>query len=106
VNVRILESARADLVDAFYFYEKQADGIGIYFLDSIYPDIDSLIHNAGIHPVFFGEYHRLLAARFPFAVYYKVLQDTALVFAVLDCRREPAWTRTRLPPPTSREDPR
>ena len=73
MKVRVLESARKDLVDGFYFYEKQADGIGTYFLKSIYSDIDSLGDNAGIHPVYFGEYHRLLAARFPFAVYYKVL---------------------------------
>jgi hypothetical protein len=104
VKIRILESARKDLVDGFYFYEKQAEGIGTYFLDSIYSDIESLIDNAGIHPVYFEEYYRLLAVRFPFAVYYKVLQDTVLVYAVLDCRREPAWTRTKLPPPTDTED--
>jgi|GEM_PF-3557018 len=52
----------------------------------MYTDIDSLIHDAGMHPVYFGEYHRLFAARFLFAVYYKVLQDTVLVYAVLDCR--------------------
>ena len=94
--VRLLESARKDLVDGYYFYEKQADGIGTYFLESIYSDIDSLICNAGIHPVYFGEYHRLLATRFPFAVYYKVTEDTALVYAVLDCRSEPAWIRSVL----------
>jgi len=93
VKVRVLESVRKDLVDGFYFYEKQADGIGTYFLESIYSDIDSPSDNAGIHPVYFGEYHRLLAARFPFAVYYKVMEDAALVHAVLDCRREPAWIR-------------
>ena len=96
MKVEILESARRDLVDGFYFYEKQADGIGTYFLESIYSDIDSLGDNAGIHPVYFGEYHRLLAARFPFAVYYKVMEDAALVYAVLDCRREPAWIRSVL----------
>ena len=106
MKIRILESARKDLVDGFYFYEKQAEGIGTYFLDSIYSDIESLIDNAGIHPVYFEEFYRLLAVRFPFAVYYKVLQYTVLVYAVLDCRREPAWTRTKLPPPTDTEDSR
>lgn len=96
MKVRVLESARKDLVDGFYFYEKQGDGIGTYFLESIYAAIDSLSENAGIHPVYFGEYHRLLAARFPFAVYYKVIEDAALVYAVLDCRREPAWIRSIL----------
>ena len=96
MKVRVLESARKDLVDGFYFYEKQTDGIGTYFLESIYSDIDSLSDNAGIHPVYFGEYHRLLATRFPFAVYYKIMEDAALVYAVLDCRSEPAWIRSIL----------
>lgn len=62
MKVRVLESARKDLVDGFYFYEKQADGIGTYFLESIYADVDSLSDNAGIHPVYFGEYHRLIGS--------------------------------------------
>jgi hypothetical protein len=59
VKVEILESARRDLVDGFYFYEKQADGIGSYFLESMYSNVDSLRDNAGIHPVLFGEYHAM-----------------------------------------------
>jgi len=46
VKIRILESARQDLVDGYYFYEKQADGIGTYFLQSIVSDIDCLIDHA------------------------------------------------------------
>jgi hypothetical protein len=65
-------------------------------LDAVVSDIDSLIDHAGIHPVYFDKYHRLLAARFPFAIYYKVVGEGVIVFAVLDCRREPAWIRSKL----------
>lgn len=97
MNIKILESARLDLVDGFYFYEKQAIGVGTYFLNEIYRDIDSLMDKAGIHPVYFDKYHRLLATRFPFAVYYKTTPEVVLIYAVLDCRREPAWMRPNLP---------
>jgi hypothetical protein len=96
MKVRILASASQDLVDGYRFYEKQAEGIGTYFLDTLYSDIDSLIINAGIHPVRFVKYHRLLSKRFPFAVYYRVEGQIALVYAVLDCRRKPAWIRRKL----------
>ena len=96
MKVRILASASQDLVDGYRFYEKQTKGLGAYFLDSLYSDIDSLIINAGIHPIYFGKYHRLLSKRFPFAVYYRVKGQTALVYAVLDCRRKPAWIRKKL----------
>jgi hypothetical protein len=41
----------------------QSAGVGAYFLDSLFSNIDS---------------------------------QTALVYAVLDCRRRPAWIRSRL----------
>lgn len=96
MNIRVLSSAARDLMDGYRFYEKQAPGIGAYFLDTLYADIDSLLITAGIHPLYLGRYHRLLSRRFPFAVYYRVQDQTATVYAVLDCRRNPAWTRTRI----------
>src|SRR3989339_852216 len=41
-------------------------------------------------------HHRLLAKRFPYAVYYRVTGKLIRVHAVLDCRRNPAWIRDRL----------
>jgi hypothetical protein len=65
-------------------------------MDSLFSDIDSLILNAGVHPVYFGGYHRMLSKRFPFAIYYKVAKGQTVVYAVLDCRRNPAWIRKKL----------
>ena len=96
MKVRILGSASRDLIDGYRFYEMQAEGVGAYFLDSLYSDIDSLIISAGMHSVHFGKYYRLLSKRFPFAIYYRVEDQTVLVYAVLDCRRHPAWIRNRL----------
>jgi len=42
MKIKILSSASQDLMNGFWFYEKQSEGIGIYFLDSIFSDIDSL----------------------------------------------------------------
>lgn len=96
MKVKILSSAEDDLEEGYRFYESQAGGLGTYFLDTLYSDIDSLAYFAGMHRVVLG-YHRLLSKRFPFAVYYRVTEDTALVFAVLDCRRNPSWIRAKLP---------
>jgi plasmid stabilization system protein ParE len=95
MRVQILDEAEQDLVDAFHFYERQAAGLGSYFLDSLYSDIDSLQIFGGIHPVIHG-YNRLLSKRFPFAVYYLVEDDVARVRAVLDCRQAPEKAAGRL----------
>ena len=35
------------------------------------------------------KFHRALASRFPYAIYYKILEGEVVVFRVLDCRRDP-----------------
>ena len=96
MKIKILGSASQDLIDGYWFYENQSEGSGVYFLDALYSDIDSLVLNAGIHPIHFERYHRLLSKRFPFAIYYRVKNDTVFIYSVLDCRRDPAWIRDRL----------
>lgn len=96
MKIQIQRSAHQDLIDGYRFYEQQAEGLGTYFLDTLFSDIDSLMINAGIHQVYFEKYYRLLSKRFPFAVYYRVENQTARVYAILDCRRHPAWTRKKL----------
>jgi plasmid stabilization system protein ParE len=95
MRINILSSAETDLEEGHQYYESQADGLGSYFLDTLYSDIDSLAYFAGMHRIVLG-YHRLLSKRFPFAVYYRVADDDVIVFAVLDCRRNPSWIREKL----------
>ena len=96
MKIQIQRSAQQDLIEGYRFYEQQTEGLGSYFVDALFSDIDSLMINAGVHQVYFGKYHRLLSKRFPFAVYYRVENQTARVYAVLDCRRHPAWIRKKL----------
>jgi len=95
MKIKISEAAEQDLIEGHRFYERQSAGLGDYFLDSVLADIESLHLYAGIHASHFG-YHRLLARRFPFAIYYRVEGEIIKVYAVLDCRRDPAWIRDRL----------
>jgi len=87
VKIVIQASARSDLKSGFRFYEKQEGGLGAYFLDSLFSDIDSLQLYAGIHRRHRGRLHRMLSERFPYAIYYEFDDNTAQVRAVLDLRR-------------------
>ena len=88
--MEILDLAEADLQEGFVFYESQDSGVGDYFLNSVYSEIDSLVLYAGIHRVLFG-YHCLLCERFPYAVYYTFVGNVVKVWRVLDLRRDPKW---------------
>lgn len=95
MRIEFLDSAKKDLIVGYRFYERREAGLGSYFLDSIYADIDSLLLYAGTHRVVLGSY-RMLASRFPFAIFYRLEKDVVRVRAVLDCRRDPMWIRRRL----------
>ena len=49
MTLRILSLAEADLLNGFRFYERQSSGVGLYFLESLNSDIESLRLYAGIH---------------------------------------------------------
>jgi plasmid stabilization system protein ParE len=95
VKIKILPSALEDLDRGRRFYARQGKSVGDYFLDSLFADIDSLELYVGIHLKVF-DFHRLLAKRFPYAVYYKVDGEVCIVFRVLDCRQEPEKTADAL----------
>jgi hypothetical protein len=96
MKVKLLTSARLDLLEGFSFYEAKESGLGLYFLESLFSDIDSLKLFAGIHSIHFEKYYRLLSKRFPFAIYYKIDGDDIKIYAIVDCRRNPAWIRNKL----------
>ena len=89
MKIEILSIAMSDIQFGQRFYEQQQEGLGVYFLDSLFSDIDALLLYAGIHQQFFG-YYRSLSKRFPYAIYYRVNGQTIQVWRVLDCRQKPS----------------
>ncbi len=85
MKLRILSLGIDDLDAGRRFYEKQQHGLGEYFLNSLFSDIDALLLYAGIHPKVFG-YFRALSDRFPYAIYYRIEGDEIQVWRVLRIR--------------------
>lgn len=95
MKIEILSIAMNDIQSGQSFYERQQEGLGIYFLDSLFSDIDSLLLYAGIHQKVYG-YFRALSKRFPYAIYYRLDGQTIQVWRVLDCRQKPSRTAQAL----------
>jgi hypothetical protein len=94
-QVVVLADAAEDIESARDFYEGQEPGVGEYCVDSLLLDIGSLSQSSGIHPLHF-KFHRMLAIRFPFGIYYREQGKETQVFAILDLRRNPNWIRKEL----------
>lgn len=94
-EVLILREAVNDLEQGKSFYEEKQPGIGDYFWDSLFSDLESLLIYGGIHSKKWG-FHRMLSKRFPYAIYYEVNNLSAYVVAVLPMRRDPKWINSKL----------
>lgn len=95
MRLRILNTGIRDLSSARKFYESQGQGLGSYFLESLFAEINSLQALKGIHRKVSG-YHCMYVRRFPYAVYYKVEGSEIRIYRVLDCRRAPDRIRRAL----------
>ena len=95
-HIRLMEEARQDLLLGKAFYDGLQQGVGDWFHDSLIADIESLYVHAGVHEQHFG-YYRMLAKRFPYAIYYDTSPEYITVVAILPIRRNPAWLKQQFP---------
>jgi plasmid stabilization system protein ParE len=96
IKVQISEDALQDLNDGFLFYEAQATGLGDYFAACLKADIEGLRISGGVHRVVYEDYHRLLSRVFPYGIFYTVSGEVAVIWAIIDLRRDPVWIREHL----------
>ena len=89
MKIRLRPEARLDIYEASRFYDRQSDGLGDKFVESIFEDMERLSQFAGIHSKL-GRYFRILSQKFPFMICYDVNGEEIVVVAVLSCRMLPA----------------
>lgn len=94
-DVYILKEAVDDLNKGKTFYNFQEIAVGDYFWDCIIADMESLVIYAGIHCKKFG-FFQMFTKRFPYALYYDVVENIAYVAAILPLRRDPIWISKQL----------
>ena len=87
MEIKLSETAEADLVDGFWFYENQDIGIGEYFSVSVGADIESLKIFAGVHPLVYG-YHRMVCKTFPYNIYYRLIDKSRVEIVAIIAHRE------------------
>ncbi len=95
MQIEWTDDAKQDLKDAVNFFEKQQEGLGQYFLNSIDKDVTSRLSLGAIHTKKY-KFHRFFTTKFTFAIYYTVVNNVLWVAAILDCRRNPNWIKNKL----------
>jgi toxin ParE1/3/4 len=80
-------AAAADIDEAFLWYEGQRPSLGHDFLAAAQTLIDAVAEHPLRYPVVRRNTRRALLRRFPYAIYYRVYEDTVVVVACMHGRR-------------------
>ena len=94
-KIIVRPEAEAEVQTAFDWYEKQSDGLGFEFLRALDACLSGITRNplayTGVHQ---KNVRRALVRRFPYALFYLVDEDTIVVIAVFNVKRQPIdWLR-------------
>ncbi|MBM4028216.1 MAG: type II toxin-antitoxin system RelE/ParE family toxin [Planctomycetes bacterium] len=93
----IAPEVEQDLAEAAIWYEARRAGLGEEFLSCIDACIAAVLRMPETQAVVHEQYRRVLARRFPYAVFYKYAAGVVTVYAVFHCSRDPSKWRQRLP---------
>ncbi len=86
--------AQADLLEARDWYNGQRAGLGSQFVDVVEELLEQIRANPDLYAETIKHVRRSKARRFPYVVYYRVLDDRTEVLAILHGSRDPrVWQR-------------
>lgn len=88
-------AASADIEDAYRWYEAQQTGLGEKFLAAAQVVMQSVVANPHQFPVVRRETRRALFRRFPYGLYYRIVDDQIIVVACMHARRDPRRWQSR-----------
>lgn len=93
--VEVLREAWDDLLEGVEFYDDQAAGLGVRFMEEMQEELRMLTGVAGVHGIHWG-CHRALPEVWPWAIYYLLEDERIVVTTVCDCRRDPEANRLKV----------
>lgn len=94
-NVRIRPEAELDLQDAYSYFEQCRIGLGADFMECVQSALAKISSNYQHYPLVYKSIRRILVRRFPYAIFFKKVDDIIIVFAVLHCARKTMTWRAR-----------
>ena len=96
IQVELLHAAAADLDAAYDWYEQQRPGLGAEFLSIVHEAFGFLRRFPDGAPIIHRTTRRFLLERFPYCLYYRVVDQKIIIVACMHAARDPAIWRGRL----------
>jgi toxin ParE1/3/4 len=91
----IRKAARADIADAYRWYEDRSPGLGADFLQAVRLTLEAIERAPEQFPIALEDIRKVSLSRFPYVVYYVVFTRGISVIAVMHGRRDPRRWQSR-----------
>jgi len=95
-KVQLSPGAMADLREAKVWYEEKAIGLGEVFLDAVFVQSKLLKITPEKYRAAHRDIRRCSVRRFPYATYFRVVDDRVVVLVVHAVRQDPFALQDRL----------
>ena len=93
-RVSLSAQARRDLRKAYDWYEEQAPGLGPRFVRMFVQAVDVASERPTSFPEVEGDVRRVILSKFPFGVFFRIVDDVVRVVRVIDLRSDDRkWRR-------------
>ncbi len=87
-------AAARDIESAYVWYEGEREGLGEEFLIEVRATIDAVLRAAESYPVLHRQTRRALVRRFPYGLFYRIVDGIVVFVSCVHTRREPGtWKR-------------
>ena len=83
--------ARAELIEAWAWYEQKRPGLGDEMIGCVEAAIGAAGRDPTLYAVIHGDVHHVLVRRFPYSVFFAVEGAQLLVLAIAHVRRDPGY---------------
>lgn len=94
-KILVRPEAECDLASSYAFYQECRRGLGDDFLSSVEESFERISKNPFLYPDIHRGNRRALLRRFPYGVFYLVMDGRISVLAVLHAARNPDEWQTR-----------
>jgi plasmid stabilization system protein ParE len=87
-------AAAADIERAYIWYERERAGLGEEFLAEVFTSVQAVADRPEAFPVLHRQTRRALVRRFPYALFFRVVDERIVFVACFHVRRNPrVWKR-------------